>query len=303
MSTLPRTGGRRFQATQIRSLLLSVSLTLASTAVLFAGVFAPGADARIYWTNISAGTVSSARMDGTGVRKGFVRGLFNPFGLAANGRHLFWADKNRGVIGRARLDGSRVSRDFVRIPDWWTPAPIGVAVEGDRIFWTNGGNFIGRSRIDGRKAQPRFMRTKSDGVFGVDANRRHIFWTALERYSAHTIGRARIDGTRQDRRFITTRRTGPVDVAATGDYVYWVNSNTDSIGRARVDGTHLNRDYIRTGRGVVSAVAVAGCHIYWADYWTGKIGRARLDGTGVRRSFIETGTVRGALRGLAVVPG
>ena len=303
MSTLPRTGGRRFQATRIRSLLLSVSLTLASTAVLFAGVFAPGADARIYWTNISAGTVSSARMDGTGVRKGFVRGLVNPFGLAANGRHLFWADKNRGVIGRARLDGSRVSRDFVRIPDWWTPAPIGVAVEGDRIFWTNGGNFIGRSRIDGRKAQPRFMRTKSDGVFGVDANRRHIFWTALERYSAHTIGRARIDGTRQDRRFITTRKTGPVDVAATGDYVYWVNSNTDSIGRARVDGTHVNRNYIRTGRGVVSAVAVAGCHIYWADYWTGRIGRARLDGTGVRRSFIETGTVRGALRGLAVVPG
>lgn len=282
---------------------VGVVLALLVAAMVFGSLLkAPEADARIYWTNISAGTVGSARLDGSGVRKGFIRGLVNPFGLDANGRHLFWADKNRGTIGRARLDGRGITRDFVRIPNWWTPAPIGVAVKRDRIYWVGGSNFIGRSRIDGRKAQPRFMRTRSSGIFGVAANRRHLFWTALERDSAHTVSRSRIDGSRQDPRFITTKRTGPIDVEATGRYVYWANSNLNTIGRARVDGTHVNPNFIRTGNGVLSAIAVAGCRIYWADYVTGKIGRANLDGTGVRRSLIDTGSVRGALRGLAVVP-
>lgn len=283
--------------------ILTAALAAVAAVLVFGPLLrAPEAEARIYWTNISAGTVGSARLDGSGVRKGFIRGLVNPFGLDANGSHLFWADKNRGTIGRARLNGTGITRDFVRIPDWWTPAPIGVTVKRDRIYWVGGSNFISRARIDGRKARPRFMSTKSSGIFGVAANRRHIFWTALERDSAHTVGRSRIDGSGQDPRFITTRKTGPIDVEATGDFVYWVNSNLNTIGRARVDGTHVNPNFIRTGNGVLSAIAVAGCRIYWADYVTGKIGRANLDGTGVRRSLIETGSVRGALRGLAVVP-
>lgn len=264
---------------------------------------APRAAADIYWTDLHAGTIGRASLNGKNVRRGFIKDPVSPFGIAANSRHVFWTDTNRDTISRAGLNGGRVIRDFVRMPGFWTPSPFAVEVSGGRLFWTSGSTYIGRAWIDGRRAHPRYLETGSDIPNSVAVNRRRIFWSASERQRPDTIGRALRNGKKALRSFINTRNTGPSGVGLGAGFIFWSNANTNSISRARLDGTGVRRHFIRTGRnGVVSDVDVAGGYVYWTDYIRGTIGRARLDGGGVRRNFIRASGNRGGLRGLAVVP-
>lgn len=266
-------------------------------------VVSSSAQAAIYWTDSNAGTIGRASLDGSAVGRSFIDDPVNPWGIVANSGHLFWTDVNRGTISRARLNGRGVTRRFVRMPGWWTPIPRNLALDGRHLFWSHGDNFIGRSRINGRKVQPRFVDTRSSAVWGVAVGGRHIFWTSNDPAfdPPPRVGRARLNGTRVNRLFIKSP-TGPGDMVRHRGFIYWTNSNTNSISRARLDGTGVRRRFVRTGNGVVSSVAVAGNYIYWTDYIRGTIGRARLDGNRVRRSFIRVGSSRGGLRGIAVVP-
>jgi hypothetical protein len=261
------------------------------------------AGAAIYWTDIDAGTIGRASLDGKNVGRDFIHDPVSPWDIVANDRHLFWSDVNRGTVSRSRLNGRGLIRSFLELPPWWTPDPRGLAVDRYHLYWTQPSVFLGRSRIDGRKAQPRFVDTRSGGVSGVAVSGRHLYWTSNEPAfdPPARVGRSRVDGSRVDKQFIRSA-TGPGDVTRRRGYIYWVNSNTESISRARLDGTGLRRRFIRTGDGVVSSVAVTGGFIYWTDYIRKTIGRARLDGSGVRRSFIRVGGTRGGLRGIAVVP-
>ncbi len=274
-------------------------------AVLLCALFAstPRASAAIYWTDLNAGTIGRASLDGTGVGRAFIKDPVNPWGIAANGRHVFWTDKNRETISRARLDGKGLDRNFVSIPDWWSPEPFALTLDSYHLYWTSGSSYIARSRIDGSKAQPRFLKSGSEFPHGLAVNRRHIYWSSLERSMPDTIGRALKSGKMVESDFVNTGKTGPGGMAVGGGFVYWANANTNSVARARLDGTGVKRRFIRTSTGgVVSAVAVAGGYVYWTDYIRGTIGRARLDGSGVTRNFIKVSQNRGGLRGIAVVP-
>jgi hypothetical protein len=273
-------------------------------AVLGLATLAPGtARSAIYWTDINAGTIGRASLDGSKFGRRFIDDPVSPWGIATNRRHVFWTDVNRGTISRAGLGGAGLVRDFVAIPSFWSPDPRNLALDGYRIYWSQGNSLIGRSRIDGRKAQPRFLDTRSSAVWGVAVSGRHIFWTSNDPAfdPPPRVGRARLDGSGVAARFIASP-TGPGDMDRHRGYIYWTNSNTNAISRARLDGSGLQRRFIRTGDGVVSAVDVAGGFIYWTDYIGKTIGRARLDGTGVRRNFIRVGGTRGGLRGIAVEP-
>lgn len=261
------------------------------------------AGAAIYWTDSDSGTVGRASLDGSAVGRAFISDPVNPWGIVANSGHLFWTDVNRGTISRSRLNGRGLTRSFVRIPDGWTPDPRNLALDGRHLYWSHGNNFIGRSKINGRKAQPRYVDTRSSSVWGVAVSSRHIFWTSNDPAfdPPPRLGRARLNGTRVNRRFIESP-SGPGDVVRHRGFIYWTNSNTGSISRARLDGTAIRRRFVTTGKGVVSSVAVAGNYIYWTDHVRGTIGRARLDGSGIRRNFIRVGSSRGGLRGIAVLP-
>jgi hypothetical protein len=288
--------------TTIRTGFWSAVIALAAAAFL---LLATPRDSRaaIYWTDANAGTIGRASLDGSAVGRRFAVDPVTPWDVAAGSRHLYWTDINRGTISRSRLDGRGLVRDFVRIPDSWSPIARNLALSSSYLYWSQGNNFIGRSRIDGRKAQPRFLDTRSSAVWGVALTGRHIYWTSNDPAfdPPPRVGRSRIDGSGVDRQFIRSA-TGPGDMARYRGHIYWVNSNTNSISRARLDGSGLKRRFVRTGEGVVSSVAVAGGFIYWTDYIRRTIGRARIDGSGVRRSFIRVGGTRGGLRGIAVVP-
>jgi hypothetical protein len=263
------------------------------------------AGAAIYWTDLNAGTIGRASLDGSRVGRSFIEASVNPWGITADSRHIYWSDVNRDTISRARFDGGGLVRRFVRIPDtgWWDSTPRDLEINRRHIYWTSGTAFIGRSRVNGRAVDLRWIDTDSAAVVGLAISSRHVYWTSNEPAfdPPPRIGRARLDGSRVKRQFIRSA-TGPGGMARHRGFIYWTNSNTNSISRARLDGTVVNRRFIRTGDGVVSAVDVAGGFIYWTDYWRGTIGRARLDGSGVRRAFIRVGSSRGGLRGITVVP-
>ena len=264
---------------------------------------APSASADIYWTDSNAGSIGRADLDGTHVRRSFITKPVGPSGIAVDARHIFWTDVNRGTIGRAGLSGKGQIPDFVSIPEWWTPFPMDLSLDSYHLYWTQGSTFIGRARIDGRKAQPRFLDTRAGGVSGIATGRGHVFWTANDGFDPpRRVGRASLSGNKVTREFIKTGNTGPGNLARRDNYVYWVNSGTQAVSRARLAGTKVTRRFIDTGKGVPSAVAVAGGFIYWTDYIRRTIGRARLDGTNVRPNFIRVGGSRGGLRGIAVVP-
>ena len=284
--------------------LVAALLTAVSSLVFF--ISAPGpAAAAIYWTDLNAGTVGRASLDGSSVGRSFIKAPVNPSGITADSRHIYWSDINRDTISRARLDGSRLVRRFVRIPEtgWWDSTPRDLAINRSHIYWTSGTAFIGRSRVNGRGVNLRWLDTDSAGVFGLTISRRHVYWTSNEPAfdPPPRIGRARLDGSRVTRQFIKSA-TGPGGMARHRGFIYWTNSSTNTIARARLDGTAVKRRFVRTGGGGVSAVDVAGGFIYWTDHIRGTIGRARLDGSGVRRNFIKVGSSRGGLRGITVVP-
>ena len=92
----------------------------------------------IYWTDqggnfiggpIHPSMIGRARLDGTAVQRGFIKGLDGACGLAITDRYIFWAQNglvggNGTTIGRANLDGTDVRPRFIS----GLQAPCDVAV-------------------------------------------------------------------------------------------------------------------------------------------------------------------------------
>ena len=300
-----------------------IVLALASGVSLLA---ASGAQAYVYWTNTSAGSIGRANLDGSGVNHNFITGL-NPGEVAVDHGHVYWT--NGTSIGRANLNGSGKNVNFIQ----GLSGPSGdVAVyhvkrptancEDIELQWTNSlDNAIGRATAPGCSCQgsalcvtPSFITGLATTPLGVavdaqnsvhtDGNGGHVYWTTLPGASTTgSIGRANLDGSGVDHSFIAAAANSvPEGVAATtgaGGKVFWTNRGLlggGSIGRANLDGSAVNQNFI-TGASLPEGVAVDGAHVYWVNHGTNTIGRANLDGSGVNQNFV-TGV--GDLWGIAV---
>jgi virginiamycin B lyase len=169
--------------------------------------------AHIYWTAGPNRGIGRANLDGSGVERQFITGLRSPLGLAVDAEHIYWAesavdDHLDGSIGRANLDASGVNDRF--ITDTWERGalsfdPIGVAVDGSHIFWTNNADgSIGRVDLDRTNPKPLLVRgAEAQGGVAVDGP--HIYWTVYggEPAPQSVIMRAKLDGTGVNRHFIT----------------------------------------------------------------------------------------------------
>src|SRR5436305_21188 len=77
----------------------------------------------------------------------FGAGLWAPSALALSPPRIYWGSLGvGGRIGEATLDGSAVNPGFVTV----AATPEGVAVDGQHIYWANGGDgTIGEANLDG----------------------------------------------------------------------------------------------------------------------------------------------------------
>jgi hypothetical protein len=139
----------------------------------------------VWWT--SAGAIGRARLDGSGVTHGFIAGGGATM-LTLDDEYVYWTRSSANAIGRARLDGSGVNPSFVVGAD----APLGIAVDGEHLYWVNGGpsNSIGRARLDGSGVDQSFVTGLSAGA-GLTIDATHLYWA---NQAINRVGRANLDG-------------------------------------------------------------------------------------------------------------
>jgi virginiamycin B lyase len=175
------------------------------------------------------------------------------------------------------------------------------------IYWSSGGETIGRANLDGTGADPIFLNNEGNGgALRLAVNGDYIYWNAEPSFS-EAIGRASLDRNDINYRFISfpSPSTGVENVTVAGGHIYWTAQLSESIGRANLDGTGVDNNFISLDPGnpdgVVgddaADVAVDGGHIYWTrshgDYSDpGGIGRANLDASGIDPNFIAAGPGR-----------
>lgn len=200
------------------------------------------------------------------------------------GGYLYWGgDKS---VGRADLNGGGVKGTFIGPTEGDN---VGVAVNGNYLFFGDGLGAIGRARLNGSDVHPDLISIPQPMFDGVQQGNvsaaslavegAHLYWgTALE-----GIGRGSVDGGIAEPGFIKTEAI-VFGIAVDANHIYWVTEH--AIGRAGLNGSNIEPSFIRLAGPAVNGIVVAGGYIYWGSNLGQTIGRARLDGRGVDPDFI-----------------
>lgn len=212
---------------------------------------------RIFWANTS-GSIGRANLTGSGVDQNFVAtGIGQnegPLGVAVAPGFVYYAtgvQADFNLIGRADSSGANP----VAIQPFLSAVQL--AVRGNYVYFTTGGNQIGRMNLDGSNLVYPFIALPS-GTFsqGIAVDDNYIYWSLL----GGAIGRDTIDGNPAN---IISSFVGCANadggVAVNHSDIYWTNYHGGTIGRDTIDGSaaHCQQSFI-SGANLPAGVAVNG---------------------------------------------
>jgi hypothetical protein len=232
-----------------------------------------------------------------------------PYNIAVNSEDLHWADEQigdeeQGTIASANLGGGEVNLRFIpglSPPVDWVNSPVGVAVAGEYVYWTNsfegstiGTDSIGRAKLNGTAVEQNFIKGIAPApgdAAGLTVYGGYIYWANGFGAEEGSIGRAKLNGEEVLPEFVKGAAF-PGGVAVNAEHIYWYNSASKdlSIGRASISGAEVDQKFITplgsddeaSGPGL----AINSEYIYWTNHVEGGIGRAKLDGEDVEPTFI-----------------
>ncbi|XP_022782783.1 low-density lipoprotein receptor-related protein 4-like isoform X2 [Stylophora pistillata] len=94
---------------------------------------------KVYWTDVSLGTISRAYLNGSSQETVVTGGIKSPYGLAVDpfGQNIYWTDSAVGVIGVASTDGHY--RRVLISDNLQDPRDIILDVTRGYIYWTDWG--------------------------------------------------------------------------------------------------------------------------------------------------------------------
>lgn len=190
----------------------------------------------LYWGTTS-GPIGRSNLDGSSVNDSFITGAY-AYGVAVSPSTIYWGDQGSNEIGYAALDGSNVNQSWLSAFDprqiavdsnyiYWTEAagdsdigratlsgtdsdqtfiqpasgdvPLGLAVNGSYIYWTQNDGEIGRANLNGTGVDQSFITGLSvPKEIALDGN--YIYWANS---GTNSIGRATLSGGNVDPTFIT----------------------------------------------------------------------------------------------------
>jgi DNA-binding beta-propeller fold protein YncE len=145
-----------------------INRSLITTLLPASGVAVDSANGYVYWTTPgsptnASGLIGRAKLDGSGVNNTFESSLHYPQAIAVDSAdgYIYWTTNLLGgTIARAPLN-SPTNKNEEFIPDVSSPAGVAVDSTDGYIYWSNsvphGASTIGRAKLDGSGANPRFI--------------------------------------------------------------------------------------------------------------------------------------------------
>ena len=239
------------------------------------------AEAQLYVTRDTGGSVGSYNFDGTPINSSFATGLAGPYGLATNGSSIFVGNIGSGTVNKYSMDG--VSQGVFTIAN-----PIAMVISGNTLYVAdygsnrvstydaNTGAVINVNFITGL-AQPRGLALDASG---------NIFVT---NFNSGTIGKYNAStGDAVSASFITGV-TNPFGVVIDGNDLYVSNFNfqVNTIGKYNaVNGSVINSAFV-TEIGNPAGLAVYDGSLYAASYSFSTIGQfSTADGSAINRNLV-----------------
>ena len=230
-------------------------------------------EGRLYWTDVVAGAVQRAGLDGSSPEV-VVRGLKSPRGIALDGGRLYWADSGTGKIQSADPGGSDVVDIVAELEG---PDKVAVDLAHRGIYWTEPGrSLIRRADLDGTHIEDYPVEGTPKGL-ALDVASGQMYWTWDMGYEAPAgISRSRLNGTEIENLsidddafvdlFLEDFRAVALDLA--GGKIYWTSvwhspprpdgewpSWSAGLFRADLDGSGVEGVAWRQGDWT--------CHCYW----------------------------------------
>jgi hypothetical protein len=269
--------------------MVLVGIVACSVAVLLA--VSQRAEAYIYWSNQTAGSIGRANTNGTGVNQSFITGLGRVVDVAVDDYHIYWTLLASDNVGRASLDGTNVKPNFIT----GCTNASGLAIYNDHIYWANSNGYIGRAGTDGSGVNQHWIDCDGESPFCLTGHAGYYYWAWYPAYHAEpNIARCN-PPTASGGKVHYTNILGdywiyPVyGLCATASHLWWRSDGV--IGRAGTpDGISPDRDYITGLEGYGSGLAVLDNHIYYTTtgFYEGpaNIGRVGTDGSSLNNAFI-----------------
>jgi hypothetical protein len=158
----------------------------------------------IYWTSGLGEAVWRASLDGSSVEEiANTSGVGRPVGIAATNSAYYVSFPGAVAYGIGNLiaegpaEGTG-AHEFVKV-DGGNGTPLGLALNGSRLFWGDGWNRLGSVDLSGAEPNEDFISAAEADYVAVDAS--YIYWTAPKRVTGcgggdtGAIGAANINGT------------------------------------------------------------------------------------------------------------
>ena len=293
----------------------------------------PGSKAtagRLFFLNLSAGSVHSMNPDGTDLKTILNRGRVHPDGIAVDvaARHIYWTEMNDpnandGVIKRADLGGGNLTT-IVPKGGTFTPKQIQLDKKNGKLYWSDReGMRVMRANLDGSKVETLVDTSGGDPRPGPDARKwcvgiavdapgGKIYWTQKggDNAGEGRIFRANLEiphgqraANRNDTEVLFDGLPEPIDLDLdlTHRMIYWADrgdpARGNTVNRAPMDAAAGARkdpeivfDHLMEGIGI--ALDVAGGRLFASDFG-GSVYSANLDGSNRKTLLVAEGNLSG----------
>ncbi|KAL7032364.1 hypothetical protein ACKWTF_007298 [Chironomus riparius] len=201
-----------------------------STAMMAIGVDKDCAEGRVYWSDISAKAIFSAKYDGTDKKPFINENIMSPEGVAVDwiGRKLYWTDSAKDTIEVASLENSTlrsvlINRELVN--------PRGIAVDPlqNKLYWSDWNRKAPKiewSNLDGTDRQTllSFPNVKLPNSLALSLSSGEICYADAGNQKIECL-----DTYTQQPRLIADNLSYPFGLAITDDHFYWSDWTTKKI--------------------------------------------------------------------------